>query len=160
MYSGTICSCDFSIFAVIVIQVKHLVPLLAYYYFQEKLPIALSHLQASLLLCMGLQLHDITYIEVWYQFFEPFFSFRQFIWLLIYFCWLNELHCICFKIFILGSYLPHSFIHVSENVCWKSGENEDRKAASPASVPQGYGKILQVFLWCSNQRIGYEIPSG
>ncbi|OAY62345.1 RNA cytidine acetyltransferase 1 isoform X2 [Manihot esculenta] len=44
-------------------KVKHLVPLLAYYYFQEKLPIALSHLQASLLLCMGLQLHDITYIE-------------------------------------------------------------------------------------------------
>ncbi|KAJ9171333.1 hypothetical protein P3X46_014718 [Hevea brasiliensis] len=44
-------------------KVKHLVPLLAYYYFDEKLPITLSHLQASLLLCMGLQLHDITYIE-------------------------------------------------------------------------------------------------
>ncbi|KAJ9186284.1 hypothetical protein P3X46_001882 [Hevea brasiliensis] len=44
-------------------KVKHLVPLFAYYYFEEKLPITLSHLEASLLLCMGLQLHSITYIE-------------------------------------------------------------------------------------------------
>ncbi|KDP28681.1 hypothetical protein JCGZ_14452 [Jatropha curcas] len=44
-------------------KVKHLVPLFAYYYFEEKIPITLSYLQASLLLCMGLQLHDVTYIE-------------------------------------------------------------------------------------------------
>ncbi|KAL0345068.1 UNVERIFIED_CONTAM: RNA cytidine acetyltransferase 1 [Sesamum radiatum] len=44
-------------------KVRNLVPLLAQLYFQEKLPISLSHLQASILLCMGLQLHDVTYIE-------------------------------------------------------------------------------------------------
>ncbi|KAL0426835.1 UNVERIFIED_CONTAM: RNA cytidine acetyltransferase 1 [Sesamum latifolium] len=44
-------------------KVRNLVPLLAQLYFQEKLPISLSYLQASILLCMGLQLHDVTYIE-------------------------------------------------------------------------------------------------
>ncbi|KAJ7947488.1 RNA cytidine acetyltransferase [Quillaja saponaria] len=44
-------------------KVRHLMPLLAYYYFEQKLPITLSRLEASLLLCTGLQLHDIPYIE-------------------------------------------------------------------------------------------------
>ncbi|KAK4432860.1 RNA cytidine acetyltransferase 1 [Sesamum alatum] len=44
-------------------KVRNLVPVLAQLYFQEKLPISLSYLQASILLCMGLQLHDVTYIE-------------------------------------------------------------------------------------------------
>ncbi|KAL0337253.1 UNVERIFIED_CONTAM: RNA cytidine acetyltransferase 1 [Sesamum calycinum] len=44
-------------------KVRNLVPLLAQLYFQEKLPISLSYLEASILLSMGLQLHDITYIE-------------------------------------------------------------------------------------------------
>ncbi|KAH7852680.1 hypothetical protein Vadar_027832 [Vaccinium darrowii] len=44
-------------------EVMDLVPLLAQCYFQEKLPITLSHLQASVLLSMGLQLQDIAYIE-------------------------------------------------------------------------------------------------
>ncbi|KMT04505.1 hypothetical protein BVRB_8g181710 isoform A [Beta vulgaris subsp. vulgaris] len=44
-------------------KVKHLLPLFAHYYFMEKLPISLSHVEASLLLSMGLQLHDITYIQ-------------------------------------------------------------------------------------------------
>ncbi|KAK9292867.1 hypothetical protein L1049_020848 [Liquidambar formosana] len=44
-------------------KVRDLVPVLAQCYFEEKLPITLSHLQASILLCMGLQRNDITYIE-------------------------------------------------------------------------------------------------
>ncbi|GAB4850393.1 hypothetical protein Ancab_029698 [Ancistrocladus abbreviatus] len=44
-------------------KVKHLMPLLAYYYFDEKFPINLTHVEASLLLCMGLQLHDVAYIK-------------------------------------------------------------------------------------------------
>ncbi|KMT04510.1 hypothetical protein BVRB_8g181730 isoform B [Beta vulgaris subsp. vulgaris] len=45
-------------------KVKHLLPLFAHHYFMEKLPVTLSHVEASLLLSMGLQLHDITYIQV------------------------------------------------------------------------------------------------
>ncbi|CAL5354163.1 unnamed protein product [Camellia sinensis] len=44
-------------------QVRPLVPILAQCYFQEKLPITLSYLQASVLLCMGLQVQDITDIK-------------------------------------------------------------------------------------------------
>ncbi|KMT04511.1 hypothetical protein BVRB_8g181730 isoform C [Beta vulgaris subsp. vulgaris] len=44
-------------------KVKHLLPLFAHHYFMEKLPVTLSHVEASLLLSMGLQLHDITYIQ-------------------------------------------------------------------------------------------------
>ncbi|PIN23517.1 putative P-loop ATPase fused to an acetyltransferase [Handroanthus impetiginosus] len=44
-------------------EVRDLVPVLAQWYFQEKLPITLSYLQASILLCMGLQLRDVTDIE-------------------------------------------------------------------------------------------------
>ncbi|KAL3515472.1 hypothetical protein ACH5RR_022374 [Cinchona calisaya] len=40
-------------------KVRDMVPLLAQCYFQEKLPVTLSYLQASILLCMGLQLHDV-----------------------------------------------------------------------------------------------------
>ncbi|XP_058111016.1 RNA cytidine acetyltransferase 2-like [Magnolia sinica] len=40
-----------------------LVPTLAHQYFQERLPVTLSAVQASILLCMGLQNQDITYIE-------------------------------------------------------------------------------------------------
>lgn len=47
-----------------ILQVRDMVPLLAQCYFQEQLPVTLSYLQASILLCMGLQLHDVTYIEV------------------------------------------------------------------------------------------------
>ncbi|KAL7252176.1 hypothetical protein ACSBR1_013927 [Camellia fascicularis] len=44
-------------------QVRPLVPILAQCYFQEKLPITLSYLQASVLMCMGLQIQDITDIK-------------------------------------------------------------------------------------------------
>ncbi|KAF5950828.1 hypothetical protein HYC85_012821 [Camellia sinensis] len=44
-------------------QVRPLVPILAQCYFQEKLPITLPYLQASVLLCMGLQIQDITDIK-------------------------------------------------------------------------------------------------
>eukprot|EP00268_Persea_americana_P066419 TRINITY_DN9034_c1_g1_i1.p1 TRINITY_DN9034_c1_g1~~TRINITY_DN9034_c1_g1_i1.p1 ORF type:complete len:1032 (+),score=211.38 TRINITY_DN9034_c1_g1_i1:177-3272(+) len=40
-----------------------LVPVLAHLYFQEKLPVTLSSVQASVLLCMGLQNRDVTYVE-------------------------------------------------------------------------------------------------
>ncbi|XP_071734621.1 RNA cytidine acetyltransferase 1-like [Rutidosis leptorrhynchoides] len=36
---------------------------LAYLYFQEKLPVTLSHAQATVLLCMGLQNQDVSYTE-------------------------------------------------------------------------------------------------
>ncbi|KAH7837333.1 hypothetical protein Vadar_012678 [Vaccinium darrowii] len=44
-------------------EVIHLVPDLARCYFEEKLPVTLSHLEASVLLCMGLQQLDIACIE-------------------------------------------------------------------------------------------------
>ncbi|XP_029125815.1 RNA cytidine acetyltransferase 1 isoform X2 [Cajanus cajan] len=40
-----------------------LVPILAHMYFQEKLPVNLSHVQASVLLCIGLQNQNISYIQ-------------------------------------------------------------------------------------------------
>ncbi|XP_056168240.1 RNA cytidine acetyltransferase 1-like isoform X2 [Syzygium oleosum] len=39
------------------------VPIISHTYFQEKLPVSLSYAQASVLLCIGLQHHDISYIE-------------------------------------------------------------------------------------------------
>ncbi|KAJ6803117.1 RNA cytidine acetyltransferase 1-like [Iris pallida] len=44
-------------------MVLDLVPTLAHQYFQEKLPVTLSPVQASILFCMGLQNRDITYIK-------------------------------------------------------------------------------------------------
>ncbi|KAL2458280.1 hypothetical protein Fot_55757 [Forsythia ovata] len=44
-------------------KVMYLVQHLALWYFQEKLPITLSYIQASILLSMGLQHHDIACIE-------------------------------------------------------------------------------------------------
>lgn len=41
-----------------------MVPVLSHTYFQEKLPVSISYAQASVLLCMGLQHRDVTYIEV------------------------------------------------------------------------------------------------
>ncbi|XP_058179742.1 RNA cytidine acetyltransferase 2-like [Rhododendron vialii] len=43
--------------------VIHLLPVLARLYFVEKLPVTLSHLEAFVLMCMGLQLQDIACIE-------------------------------------------------------------------------------------------------
>ncbi|KAK7358902.1 hypothetical protein VNO77_00843 [Canavalia gladiata] len=40
-----------------------LVPTLAHLYFQEKLPVTLSYAQASVLLCIGVQNQNISYIE-------------------------------------------------------------------------------------------------
>ncbi|PIA47868.1 hypothetical protein AQUCO_01400455v1 [Aquilegia coerulea] len=40
-----------------------LVPKLAHQYFQERIPVSLSYTQASILLCMGLKNHDVTYVE-------------------------------------------------------------------------------------------------
>jgi len=40
-----------------------LVPPLAYLYFEERLPASLSYSQAAILLAMGLQNHDIGYVE-------------------------------------------------------------------------------------------------
>ncbi|KAI3878026.1 hypothetical protein MKW98_008303 [Papaver atlanticum] len=45
-------------------RVLDLFPILARKYFREKIPVALSPVQASLLLCMGLQNQDITSVEV------------------------------------------------------------------------------------------------
>ncbi|XP_010911901.1 RNA cytidine acetyltransferase 1 isoform X1 [Elaeis guineensis] len=44
-------------------MILDLVPILAHQYFQQKLPVTLSPVQASVLFCMGLQNHDITYIK-------------------------------------------------------------------------------------------------
>ncbi|GAU44634.1 hypothetical protein TSUD_379130 [Trifolium subterraneum] len=43
--------------------IEYLVPILAEQYFQEKLPVELSALQASVLLCMGLQRQNISHFE-------------------------------------------------------------------------------------------------
>lgn len=47
-----------------VLQILDLVSTLSHLYFQEKLPVTLSYAQASILLCIGLQNQDISYIEV------------------------------------------------------------------------------------------------
>ncbi|KAF7840044.1 RNA cytidine acetyltransferase 1 isoform X1 [Senna tora] len=38
-------------------------PILAHLYFQEKIPVTLSYVQASVLLCMGLQNQNVSYME-------------------------------------------------------------------------------------------------
>ncbi|XP_074273560.1 RNA cytidine acetyltransferase 2-like [Silene latifolia] len=43
--------------------IKHLVPVLSHLYFQERIPVKLSYIQASILLCFGLQNQDFSYIE-------------------------------------------------------------------------------------------------
>ncbi|XP_021758990.1 RNA cytidine acetyltransferase 1-like [Chenopodium quinoa] len=40
-----------------------LVPVLSHLYFQERVPVTLSYAQASVLLCIGLQNQDVSYIE-------------------------------------------------------------------------------------------------
>lgn len=44
-------------------MILDLVPILAYQYFQENLPVTLSPVQASILFCMGMQNQDITHIK-------------------------------------------------------------------------------------------------
>ncbi|XP_068320333.1 RNA cytidine acetyltransferase 1-like [Pyrus communis] len=44
-------------------MILDLVPTLSHLYFQEKLPVTLTGAQASILLCIGLQNQDISYIE-------------------------------------------------------------------------------------------------
>ncbi|KAK1320408.1 UPF0202 protein [Acorus calamus] len=44
-------------------MILDLVPFLAQSYFQEKLPVTIRPIQASILLCMGLQNQDLTYTE-------------------------------------------------------------------------------------------------
>ncbi|OVA17017.1 GNAT domain [Macleaya cordata] len=44
-------------------MILDLLPILSHLYFQEKLPVALSYVQASVLLCMGLQNQNVTYVE-------------------------------------------------------------------------------------------------
>ncbi|KAK4790926.1 hypothetical protein SAY86_031339 [Trapa natans] len=44
-------------------MILDMVPALSHSYFQEKLPVSVSYAQASVLLCIGLQHRDITYIE-------------------------------------------------------------------------------------------------
>ncbi|KAK2980376.1 hypothetical protein RJ640_014549 [Escallonia rubra] len=44
-------------------SIFNLVPSLAQLYFWEKLPVTLSYAQASVLLCMGLQNRDVSYLE-------------------------------------------------------------------------------------------------
>lgn len=46
-------------------QTYDLYQMLALLYFQEKLPVSLSYVQASVLLCVGLQDQGISFIEVW-----------------------------------------------------------------------------------------------
>ena len=49
---------------IFLLQILDLVPILAHLYFQEKLPVKLFLVQASVLLCLGLQNQDISYVEV------------------------------------------------------------------------------------------------
>ncbi|KAK9165712.1 hypothetical protein Scep_000903 [Stephania cephalantha] len=44
-------------------MILDLAPVLAQQYFQEKIPVTMSYAQASVLLCMGLQNQNVTYIE-------------------------------------------------------------------------------------------------
>ena len=48
------------------LQILHFISILSDLYFREKLPVTLSYAQASVLLCIGLQMQDISYIEVWF----------------------------------------------------------------------------------------------
>jgi len=49
------------------LQILDIVPILARLYFQGKLPVTLSYVPASILLCVGLQQRNITFIEVWFS---------------------------------------------------------------------------------------------
>lgn len=46
------------------LQIFDLVPILANLYFEGRIPVTLSYAQASVLLCIGLQGQNISYIEV------------------------------------------------------------------------------------------------
>lgn len=48
----------------IVWQVLDIVSILAHLYFKEKIPVKLSYVQASVLMCIGLQNQNISHIEV------------------------------------------------------------------------------------------------
>ncbi|OMP02574.1 hypothetical protein COLO4_10987 [Corchorus olitorius] len=45
------------------LSISDIVSTLAHLYFQEKIPVALSYVQASILFCMGLQNQDVSYVE-------------------------------------------------------------------------------------------------
>ncbi|KAK1362819.1 RNA cytidine acetyltransferase [Heracleum sosnowskyi] len=45
------------------LSISYLEPILAILYFEEKLPVTLSYTQASVLLCMGLQRQELSYVE-------------------------------------------------------------------------------------------------
>lgn len=45
-------------------QISDLLSILAPLYFQEKIPVTLTYVQASILFCMGLQNQDVSYVEV------------------------------------------------------------------------------------------------
>ncbi|KAK8717275.1 hypothetical protein V6N13_044549 [Hibiscus sabdariffa] len=45
------------------LSITDLLSILAQLYFQEKMPITLTYVQASILFCMGLQTQDVTYVE-------------------------------------------------------------------------------------------------
>ncbi|KAK6258992.1 hypothetical protein SCA6_013466 [Theobroma cacao] len=45
------------------LSISDLVSNLAHLYFQEKIPVTLSYVQASILFCMGLQNQDVSYVE-------------------------------------------------------------------------------------------------
>ncbi|XP_022741678.1 RNA cytidine acetyltransferase 1-like [Durio zibethinus] len=45
------------------LSICDLVSILAHLYFQEKIPVTLSYVQASILFCMGLQNQDVSYVE-------------------------------------------------------------------------------------------------
>lgn len=56
--------CDLNLLFCFFWQILDLVPILARLYFEEKLPVKLSYVQASVLLCIGLQNQNISYIQV------------------------------------------------------------------------------------------------
>lgn len=49
---------------IFLLQISDFVPDLAHMYFQEELPVNLSLVQASVLLCIGLQNKNFPYVEV------------------------------------------------------------------------------------------------
>lgn len=60
-----------------ILQVFHIATTLAQNFFNKKLVVSLSDVEASILLCIGLQLKDISSLEVWVSYFNISFWFAE-----------------------------------------------------------------------------------
>lgn len=112
-------------------QIIDLVPRLAHLFFQEKLPVTLSHVQAAVLLYIGMLGQDISGIQV---FFSPcsLNNFAQKTFRVQCFTFLS----ICFLIFL-------SIAQLNSHI---TGTNEVGNQPHTDTVQKDYEKIMRLFI--------------